>query len=48
MLHPLFFHSDHFGHKSSDYYLGFYEIVRVEKGWVEYEFGLFIICCIAT
>ncbi len=29
--------------------LNFYdEVVRVEKGWVEHEFVLFIICYIAT
>ncbi len=29
--------------------LNFYDqMVRVEKGWVEHEFVLFIICCIAT
>ncbi len=34
---------------SPDSNLNFYDqMVRVEKGWVEHEFVLFIICCIAT
>ena len=35
--------------QSPDSNLNFYDkMVRVEKGWVEHEFVLFIICCITT
>ncbi len=34
---------------SLDSNLNFYDqMIRVEEGWVEHEFVLFIICCIAA